>query len=283
MSDWLSELRESEGFLGSLGTHPRGFQNIGIAADELSTSTDKQDSLRHDPRKPAEASSLGLIGCDVEGIGLIHPLVTCNSEAKSEKPLGTHPRKPTEAPRAFPVGPDFEKTHDGYPREPIEAAFNCWTLCLTDGRTMSITTAPASTINEVMARYPAAISAKPGHDQAKPDRPLSPQEERGLLAYLTSINESDPAITLSALKQCRDDALARRDWLTAARAFIGEPQTCSGCTYFSQLAGGFCGSPDRSHEPAHYGENHPLRALPGDRGISCQHWQNHNPSKENQS
>lgn len=160
---------------------------------------------------------------------------------------------------------------------------HCWTVRLATGQALQITVAPPMTRSEVLAAKPGALDAWIGHAQAKPDRPLTSTEEQGLLAYFTSIAESDPEIIHGALKQCNADALARRDWLSAASAFIAEPQTCSGCTHFSQIAGGLCGSLDRLHEPAHYGLCHPLRTLPGDRGTSCQFWQNHNPSKENQS
>ena len=50
-------------------------------------------------------------------------------------------------------------------------------------------------------------------------------------------------------------------------------KVCPDCRHFARpgMSSGYCGG--RDDLPRAYGENHPLRRLPADRGASCDHWQ----------
>lgn len=135
-----------------------------------------------------------------------------------------------------------------------------------------------------------------------PDTPATPktinaESESAILAWLAHIEETDRAMIAEVLKRCREDAGALAYFLGRAaetyeafeeRAAImefdaGLPRAeaerlaaldvgCFTCASFARpgLSGGYCGG--RDDLPRAYGENHPLRRLPDDRGATCKEW-----------
>lgn len=82
-----------------------------------------------------------------------------------------------------------------------------WRLTLRDARTMEVGHYPAESLAEVLARYPAAVSAEPFEPQPRaPERPLTPEEQYDLRSWCNEIGGAD---TREVLHLCETDADAR--------------------------------------------------------------------------
>ena len=128
---------------------------------------------------------------------------------------------------------------------------------------------------------------------------MTEQERAAVLRWLAHIGEADPGTIAVVLARCERDQGARAYFVGRAaeapalptceafeeRAAIMEfdaglsrPEAeeaaaldvgCVTCAHFARpgLSAGYCGG--RDDLPRAYGENHPLRKLPSDRGAAC--------------
>jgi hypothetical protein len=96
---------------------------------------------------------------------------------------------------------------------------NWWKVTLATGEEKILTTSPPATLEELKALYPEAFSIEPYQRQVKlPKRPLTPEEEKEILAFLTSIGEDDPEIIAEVMESCQQDQEARAYYLRRARS-----------------------------------------------------------------
>jgi hypothetical protein len=93
-----------------------------------------------------------------------------------------------------------------------------WRIVLATGEEKIITTSPPATLEELKVLYPEAFSIEPYQRQVKRlERPLTPEEERTILAFLASIGEEDKEIIAEAMEACRCDQEAREYYLRHAK------------------------------------------------------------------
>jgi hypothetical protein len=93
-----------------------------------------------------------------------------------------------------------------------------WRIVLATGEEKVITTSPPATLEELKALYPEAFSIEPYQRQVKrPERPLTPEEEKAILAFLASIGEEDKETIAEVMEACRCDQEAREYYLRRAK------------------------------------------------------------------
>jgi len=77
-------------------------------------------------------------------------------------------------------------------------------------------------------------------ERAEPLTELSPDEESNILAWLTHIEETDPAIIAEVVDKCRNDPEARRYFLKRSEEVpeavtLNHPKTCGECVHFERI------------------------------------------------
>jgi hypothetical protein len=93
-----------------------------------------------------------------------------------------------------------------------------WKITFPTGEEKIITTSPPATLEELKALYPEAFSIEPYQRQVKlPKRPLTPEEEKAILAFLASIGEEDKETIAEVMEACRCDQEAREYYLRRAK------------------------------------------------------------------
>jgi hypothetical protein len=91
-----------------------------------------------------------------------------------------------------------------------------WRIVLATGEEKILTTSPPATLEELKALYPEAFSIEPYQRQVKrPERPLTPEEERTILAFLAG--EEDKETIAEVMEACRCDQEARGYYLRRAK------------------------------------------------------------------
>ena len=151
-----------------------------------------------------------------------------------------------------------------------------------------------------LSAHKTCFSADPGQPSDKaPGAAMTEQERAAVLRWLASIGETDPGTIAAVLERCSQDAGARCYFVGRAAeahalptseayeeqsaimefdAGLSRPEAehaaaldvgCVTCAHFARpgLSAGYCGG--RDDLPRAYGENHPLRKLPSDRGAAC--------------
>jgi hypothetical protein len=95
-----------------------------------------------------------------------------------------------------------------------------WKITFPTGEEKILTTSPPATLEELKALYreAGALKIEPYQRQVKrPERPLTPEEERTILAFLASIGEEDKEIIAEVMEACRCDQEAREYYLRRAK------------------------------------------------------------------
>jgi hypothetical protein len=116
------------------------------------------------------------------------------------------------------------------------------TLIKKGGLTSSMTATPATPATQ-QADKPVTVAPVATVTVAKMPEPLpelSPEEESNIRAWLTYIEETDPAIITEVVDKCRNDLEARRYFLKRSEEVpeavtFNHPMTCGGCIHFERV------------------------------------------------
>lgn len=156
-----------------------------------------------------------------------------------------------------------------------------WLFHFADRDVLSVTFAPAVDHKKALSYYPDAVAAEPIPE--RPQRTATKTEAHEITALIRAVfpddNDVDRSEALAAALADPDGALlcyrtiAKDQGITIAAPVVGTAKACSDCQHFARpgKSDGYCGG--RDDLPPAYGENHPLRRLPADRGASCDQWQ----------
>ncbi len=113
-----------------------------------------------------------------------------------------------------------------------------WWLIHYPGRApLEVACYPKATHTEIMERHQGAVAAKPFTPTVrKASTPLTSEEETAIRAWLSMIEETDPATVAEVIDQCQRDAEARAYFtgratteLPAPEAFLDDRRTCKQC------------------------------------------------------
>jgi hypothetical protein len=141
--------------------------------------------------------------------------------------------------------------------------------------------APAVDHEKALAYYPDAVAAEPIPERLQ--RTATKAEALEITALIRAVfpddNEVDCSEALAAALADPDGALlcyrtiAKDRGIAIAAPVVGTVKACRCCQHFVRpgKSDGYCGG--RDDLPLAYGENHPMRRLPVDRGASCDQWQ----------
>lgn len=155
-----------------------------------------------------------------------------------------------------------------------------WLFHFIDRDDLPVTFAPAVDHAKALSYYPEAVAAEPIPD--RPQRNPTQAEAEEITALINAIlpddndNDVDRSEALAAGPADPDGALlcyrtiAEDQGIAIAAPVVEAAKACRDCQHFSGLGAGYCCG--RDDLPLAYGENHPLRQLPVDRGASCNSW-----------
>lgn len=141
--------------------------------------------------------------------------------------------KPTKAPSvSFVSAP-----HSAHGENSQGAAAPAWLLHFPDADSKEVHFIPAATHAQVLADYPDAVAAEPFTPTIRqPSAPLTTSDETAIRAWLTLIEETDPATIAEVIGQCQRDAEARDYLIGRAAAELPKPdpfpddlRTCEQC------------------------------------------------------
>ena len=94
-----------------------------------------------------------------------------------------------------------------------------WLIHYPDRDPVQVSTTGA-TLEEIMRWNPEAIAAAPFTPaRRQPSAPMSAEEETAIQAWLTHIEETDPAIIAEVIDQCQQDADARDYFIQKVKAW----------------------------------------------------------------
>jgi hypothetical protein len=107
-------------------------------------------------------------------------------------------------------------------------------------RVATATVATAATQEPEKPVTVASVATVAVAEQLTPPPELSLDEESSIRAWLTYIEETNPAIIAEVLGKCRDDLEARRYFLKRSGevpepTHIKHPVTCGDCTHFERI------------------------------------------------
>lgn len=168
-------------------------------------------------------------------------------------------------------------------------ASRCGVPHVTDREPLELALSPGASQADVLDAAPVALAAEPIESRRRqPDTMLTGDQEGALRAWLAQIGEDEASVIVALLTICKhdDDARAyflgstpKRDAGTRCGELVHDvmARSCARCFHRRRpgLSVGYCGSGRADLLPA-YGENHPLRKLPSDRGRDWSHWQTMN-------
>ena len=156
-----------------------------------------------------------------------------------------------------------------------------WLFHFADRDALPVMFAPAVDHEKALSYYPDAVAAEPIPD--RPQRTATKTETLEITALIRAVfpddNDVDRSEALAAALADPDGALlcyrtiAKNQGIAIAAPVVGTVKACPDCQHFARpgKSDGYCGG--RDDLPLAYGENHPLRRLPADRGASCDQWQ----------
>jgi hypothetical protein len=156
-----------------------------------------------------------------------------------------------------------------------------WLFHFADRDALPVMFAPAVDHEKALAYYPDAVAAEPIPERLQ--RTATKAEALEITALIRAVfpddNEVDCSEALAAALADPDGALlcyrtiAKDRGIAIAAPVVGTVKACRCCQHFVRpgKSDGYCGG--RDDLPLAYGENHPMRRLPVDRGASCDQWQ----------
>jgi hypothetical protein len=156
-----------------------------------------------------------------------------------------------------------------------------WLFHFADRDALPVMFAPAVDHEKALSYYPKALAAEPIPD--RPQRTATKTEALEITALIRAVfpddNEVDRSEALAAGLADPVGALlcyrtiAKDRGIAIAAPVLGTVRECQCCQHFAHpgKSDGYCSG--RDDLPRAYGENHPLRRLPADRGASCDQWQ----------
>ncbi len=101
-----------------------------------------------------------------------------------------------------------------------------WLIHYPDRDPVEVACCPAATHADILERHPDAVAAEPFTPTIRqPSAPLTASEETAIRAWLTLIEETDPATIAEVIGQCQRDADARDYFTGRAAAELPKPDT----------------------------------------------------------
>lgn len=137
-----------------------------------------------------------------------------------------------------------------------------WRLHYVDRDPLEVSLTPPATHAEILEWHPDAVAAEPFAPAIRqPTPPMTAREETTIRAWLTLIEETDPASIAEVIGQCQRDADARDYFTGRAAAELPKPDDMVTCNQCANLIARQCTAAKRGEIVASRNYE-PIRDLP---------------------